>query len=92
MVRRGTPITLNAASRRYNLNPSTLSRWARRGIVTVIAASTGRGHPVTLDESSVLSMAERYHRDPGKGKSTAGRSTEKTALIKEVRNPSAMVD
>ena len=69
--RRGTPVTLRQAATRYGLNPATLSRWARRGLVTVIAASQGRGHPITLDEHSVASIAQRYLRNPGKGKATA---------------------
>ena len=70
-VRPGTPITLRAAARRYDLQHGTLGRWARQGLVVVLSPSKGLGYTCVLDEASVESIAMSYHRDPGRGKRTA---------------------
>lgn len=65
-----TPITTRDAARRYGLNHATLARWARRGLVVILAPAKGPGHPQYLDEASVERLSKLYLKDPGRGKRT----------------------
>ena len=62
-----TPIVLREASRRYGIHAPTLSRWADRGIVTVLQEPTAKGKPRILDELSVARAAATYSKAAAKG-------------------------
>lgn len=62
-----TPIVLREAARRYGIHAPTLSRWADRGIVTVLEEPTVRGKPRILDELSVARAAATYSKAAAKG-------------------------
>ena len=79
--RQGTPITLRVASSIYGVAPSTLSRWAARGLVVVISPSPSRGYPCILDEHSVYDIAELYLSNPGQGKRTVARSSKPISRV-----------
>lgn len=62
-----TPIALREASRRYGIHAPTLSRWADRGIVTVLEEPEVKGKPRILDELSVARAAATYSKAAAKG-------------------------
>lgn len=69
-----TPIALREAARRYGIHAPTLSRWADRGIVTVLEEAAEKGKPRLLDELSVARAAATYKKDPGPGRHTMRRA------------------
>lgn len=62
-----TPIALREAARRYGIHAPTLSRWADRGIVTVLEEPPLKGKPRILDELSVARAAATYAKGAAKG-------------------------
>jgi predicted site-specific integrase-resolvase len=62
---RGTPISINEAARKYQLNTSTLTRWMQRGIIRKLGKD---GRKTLLDEADVAYCARVYHLNSGQGK------------------------
>jgi len=61
---RGTPISISAAARKYNLQHPTISRWVKRGYIQRIGMDKNR---VLIDEAQIAYCAEVYHSRPGQG-------------------------
>ncbi|HUU64451.1 MAG TPA: hypothetical protein VMX96_11150 [Dehalococcoidia bacterium] len=64
------PVTVREASALFDIPFSTIARWVKRGYITILKESPGRGLPMYLDKLSVESIVDIYRRDPGRGKST----------------------
>ena len=62
---RGTPISINAAGRKYKLNTSTITRWMQRGLIRKLGKD---GRKTLLDEADVAYCARVYHLNSGQGK------------------------
>ncbi len=62
---RGSPISINEAGRKYNLNTSTLTRWMQRGLIRQLGKD---GRKTLLDEADVAYCARVYHANSGQGK------------------------
>ena len=60
-------ITLGDASRKYKINGPTISRWVKRGHITVIKRCP---NCLFLKETEVKQMADNYKASPGRGKRT----------------------
>lgn len=60
-------ISLRAASRKYGIANQTLSRWVKRGMVSVILRTENW---LYVDEGKLGELIERYRQNPGQGKRT----------------------
>jgi transposase-like protein len=66
----GTRITVTEAAKKYDVGRSTLSRWAQRGLITILERT---GKYTLLDEADVAYAAAVYHwRKEQTGEQTAG--------------------
>ena len=63
----GKPISIGEASRRYQINQQTISRWKDKGYIKVIGKEKNR---ILLNEADIARMADWYHSRPGKGRRT----------------------
>ncbi len=61
-------ITIGEAARQNNIPHSTVSRWIKRGLITV-KHYTRNGRYV--EPADVKAVADKYKTDPGRGKRTA---------------------
>jgi len=62
---RRTPISINEAGRKYQLNTSTLTRWMQRGLIRRLGKD---GRKTLLDEADVAYCARVYLQNSGQGK------------------------
>ncbi len=60
-------ITLNAASRKYDVHTWTISRWVSRGLIRVLKVTKNERY---IDEGELALVAAKYKTSPGRGKKT----------------------
>jgi hypothetical protein len=60
-------ISLRAASRKYDLPVSTLSRWTSKGYVFILLHTKKE---IYVDEAKLAEVIQRYKQNPGQGKKT----------------------
>jgi hypothetical protein len=58
-------ISVRAAATKYNLTTTTISRWASKGIVTIVSKTPNWTY---ISEKEIAQLADKYHRAPGRGK------------------------
>ncbi len=60
-------ISIRGASRKYGVDHSTISRWAKKGYITVLLRTD---YETYIDESNAANVIAEYKKDPGRGKYT----------------------
>jgi len=55
-----TPISLNAAAKKYSIPVQTLSRWAAQGRIKILTRPERRGQKMLVDEGSVMIARQAY--------------------------------
>lgn len=63
----GTRIGLAEAARKYGVPHPTLSRWAKRGEITVLERPERNGFPMQVDERSIYDAVRWKTLNPDKG-------------------------
>lgn len=72
----GTPIGLAEAARKYDVPHPTLSRWAKRGEITVIKYPAANGLPMEVDERTVYDAVRWKTAKPEKGQNPLAARTK----------------
>jgi predicted site-specific integrase-resolvase len=70
----GKPISIVAASRKYNIPHQTISRWKDKNYIRVIYTD---GQKVFLDEADVARQVQNYLLNPGTGRWTVKKINNK---------------
>jgi len=60
-------ISMSEAERKYGIPNPTISRWVKRGYIPILTRTEWITY---IDEAIFSKIAERYNKNPGKGKKT----------------------
>ncbi len=59
-----TPLSVNAAAKKYGIPQRTLARWAAQGKVKVLVHPERRGQKMLIDQASVLKAIQKQYNLP----------------------------